>query len=401
MAPQNFEQAGNGDELELSRILRNSSPGHATSDFRDRLRDEFLRDCDLVSESRECKPERSSPPEMANLEDNMRSFLEMPTADSDYRAELRQRFIDFASVAQREAQAAQTGESENSPRGLIYRIGVFAAAVAAALFVAFYLPPESELREENFQSDGGALVDHDGTDPSDQQSGNESLAELDPTTPEDSDQLHVDDLGAEALEHQQRIAALTRWRVENPESLDGVSVDGLLLEREGSTSTSQKSLMASLARGAHLQTGAGDINLDLDSGLRMRLLANTSIQFHALPEAGSMGEIGFEVQEGEIFLETSASFAGNPIRIQTVDVEVMVTGTALGVKIDEMGTCTCVDHGQVEVLPLAAPNALLESVEDGRLFFVMRSGECIRVDFESQGPDHEHINGLAAFAELR
>jgi len=192
-----------------------------------------------------------------------------------------------------------------------------------------------------------------------------------------------------------------RWSLEGAPGLEEVLVDGNPLGQGGVLGPgAEQELLASLGRGAHLVTGAGALDLNLSMGMRMRVLPGTSVSFLGLPEPGSPQELGFVLERGEVFLETDKSYAGNPIRIETSDVEVMVTGTALGVMVDERGTCTCVDHGEVAVTRADRLSEAAESVSSRHLLFVLRDAECMRKSFDSL-EDAEHVHPLEEFAALK
>lgn len=186
-----------------------------------------------------------------------------------------------------------------------------------------------------------------------------------------------------------------QWRVRDPESLGGVLVDGQSLDA-GDVGL----LAAALRRGTQLVTGPRDLDLQLSLGVRMRVLANSSVEFASLPDAGSRQELGFALERGEVFLETEADFPGHPIRIATEDVDVMVTGTALGVMVDDLGTCTCVEHGEVAVSLARRGAEPVEAVSSGRLLYVMRDDQCMRKDMAANS-HRSHAEPLERFAAER
>jgi ferric-dicitrate binding protein FerR (iron transport regulator) len=313
-----------GEEA-LARGLRSDREDAPSAAFKARVRAGFLGQSSAVLRSRESKQARRGVP-MTDFEHNMRIALDQPEANVEFRDELKRRFIDFGKAANRESAEQRQDPKQAQPKGTLFRIGVFAAAVAAALLVIFYLPEDA------------------------------------------------------------------RWKLGAEPDLEGVLVDGRVLD--------QADLNIALGYGAELMTAANALDFELSMGLRLRVQPDSRVNFLPLPAAGSHQELGFEVLRGEVFLKTNADYIGNPIRFETRDVAVMVTGTALGVLVTELGTCTCVEHGEVSVTLAAKPELAGEKVSTQKSLFVLRDGECMRQSFEDQrGPMHaEHLDLLELFA---
>jgi hypothetical protein len=85
------------------------------------------------------------------------------------------------------------------------------------------------------------------------------------------------------------------------------------------------------------------------SGTLETALAPLRLTVGALPQLDGGSAIDLELAQGELFLRTSARWAGNPILVRTPVADVMLTGTTVGVLADELGTCVCVADGTARV----------------------------------------------------
>jgi hypothetical protein len=84
------------------------------------------------------------------------------------------------------------------------------------------------------------------------------------------------------------------------------------------------------------------------------------------------GKRHLSVTKGEVLVRKSKDSGSRPLVIKTLDAEVEVLGTVLGVLCGEDYTCVCVTDGDVEVRPFEAEHS---EAEAGETLLVMRDGE--------------------------
>ncbi len=134
-----------------------------------------------------------------------------------------------------------------------------------------------------------------------------------------------------------------RWKISGLRG-EPVEVTGTRLEERD-----LERLTAELTRGAVLRTQASWLDLTLEDALDLQVLPNTEIEFAALPDLDGSTPLRFSLRTGEVFLRTRAGYPGNPLRVETGEVEVGASGTIFGVLVDDRGTCVCVVEGEVVV----------------------------------------------------
>ena len=155
------------------------------------------------------------------------------------------------------------------------------------------------------------------------------------------------------------------WQLVEVDDPKGLVLGGVPIDR-----SDLANLGSELSRGADLSTGETTLELELPSSIRLRIRPGTELTLAALPEMGSQDAVRLYLAQGEIFLETLEGHPRNPIRIETAESRIEVTGTAVGVLRDELGTCTCVAHGVVHIEDLKS-GAVLD-LGGSRTHFVFR-----------------------------
>lgn len=132
-----------------------------------------------------------------------------------------------------------------------------------------------------------------------------------------------------------------RWQVEFEGPLR-------FAEREYQPSEGGR-LAVALESSGTVETAGSRARFTLGDGLDVELLASSSLSLPVLPELDGLAPIDFELARGEAYVRTSSSYAGNPIRVRTIDADVSIHGTTIGVLVDALGTCVCVADGVARV----------------------------------------------------
>ena len=160
-------------------------------------------------------------------------------------------------------------------------------------------------------------------------------------------------------------------------------------------------LSEELTGGTRLSTGDQEMTLAIDDLVSVRLLPRTRVRFQELAELGEGSPLALVLETGELYFRTHAGYPGDPIRVETSDVDVHAAGTAFGVLVDERGTCTCVCDGAVTVRG-RGEGGVAKRVAEGTSYLVFRGGAMgpkeMPFDTSGAGPEAEHVRELLEFA---
>jgi hypothetical protein len=194
----------------------------------------------------------------------------------------------------------------------------------------------------------------------------------------------------------------TRWKVVHLQGEGPVEVSsGRLAPGEPSEI---RRLSEELTAGTRLSTAEQEVTLAIDDVVSVRVLPHSRIRFQELGELGEGRPLSFVLESGELYFRTHAGYPGDPIRVETSDVEVRASGTAFGVLVDERGTCTCVCDGVVTVRTRGEGGAD-ERVDEGTSYLVFRGGAMgpkkMPFDTSPGAPEAEHIQELLDFTGER
>jgi len=139
------------------------------------------------------------------------------------------------------------------------------------------------------------------------------------------------------------------WSVREVPGSGPIEVAGTSFTGDSVSSSDKARMGSELSLGGRIVSGARELSLDLLGFLRVRVRAGTTVEFDPLPALDTAEPIVVLIHRGEVFFETLPGYPGNPILIRSAQATVSVTGTALGVLVDDGGTCTCVARGSVWV----------------------------------------------------
>lgn len=152
-----------------------------------------------------------------------------------------------------------------------------------------------------------------------------------------------------------------------------------------------------LTRGGRLESNADIVELLLDGELVVQVQPETSLMIGRLPDPGSGEKLVIEIESGEAYLKTLEHGIDYPIHFVTKQAYVQVTGTVLGVLVDENGTCVCVAEGVVEVVDRTLSDEPTITVERqfSHRIFPAASMQAKHVPF---GMEPKHTDPLTEFA---
>lgn len=99
--------------------------------------------------------------------------------------------------------------------------------------------------------------------------------------------------------------------------------------------------------------------IEVPEGSRLGLLFEDILLFEATsgtrmtlpptPHRWWQRDLAFEIQSGEVLIETGPEFAGRELRVRTPEGLIVVTGTLLSIERSAGGTCVCVIEGVAQV----------------------------------------------------
>ncbi len=191
------------------------------------------------------------------------------------------------------------------------------------------------------------------------------------------------------------------WSLREAPGVGPVEVAGVSFGKVRLSDSDRARIGVELARGGTVVTGERELSLDLQSTLRLNVQTGTTVEIEALPQLDTAEPIVLRLTRGEVLIETLPGYPGNPIVVQTDDALVSVTGTVLGVRVDDRGTCTCVARGAVFVDDRSGATAPAR-VTAGTSYLLFHGGAMppMLVDFGSNASEthREHTDVLSAFA---
>lgn len=191
----------------------------------------------------------------------------------------------------------------------------------------------------------------------------------------------------------------TRWEVE------GLVGSGRVELSSGSFGPEEVGRLADeITHGTQLSTLEQEVRLAIDERVSLRVLPHSRIRLHELADLGQGLPLSFVLEQGELYFQSHPGYPGDPILVQTGDVEVRASGTAFGVLVDERGTCTCVCDGVVTVLGRGS-GEVEKRVSEGSSYLVFRGGTMapkeMPFDPASNTEDGRHVRDLIEFVSAR
>jgi ferric-dicitrate binding protein FerR (iron transport regulator) len=112
-----------------------------------------------------------------------------------------------------------------------------------------------------------------------------------------------------------------------------------------------------------LESLEGTVRVALGDVLELELRPGSELTFPMLPELDGVSPVSFQLSGGEMYVAARPGWPGNPIEVRTKSANVMLSGTTVGVLVDEHGTCVCVAEGKARVsggamdMPVLAGNS--------------------------------------------
>ena len=157
-------------------------------------------------------------------------------------------------------------------------------------------------------------------------------------------------------------------------------------------------LAVALESSGTVETADTRARFRLGDSLEVEVLAGSSLSLPVLPELDGLSPIDFELGRGEAYLRTASSYPGNPIRVRTLDADVSIHGTTIGVLVDDLGTCVCVADGVARVRSSRVPGGS-QDVGSRATLRVYRdpSRQAVFESFPESGPGTAHTDDLESF----
>ena len=155
---------------------------------------------------------------------------------------------------------------------------------------------------------------------------------------------------------------------------------------------------------AEIQTGTNHLELVLPGELVVELTPDSTVDARGLVARPRAGAWRLHLRAGEALISKAPSTRERPLIVQTLDGEVEVLGTTLGVLCSTGYTCVCVADGEVEVRPnedRATPPA---AVRGGNTLVIQRRGDEVLTAMPfpetvcpSTSPHDHHVCTLLGF----
>lgn len=149
------------------------------------------------------------------------------------------------------------------------------------------------------------------------------------------------------------------------------------------------------SRGGPITADEVGLELLLEDRLVLEIRPNTELTLQRLPDAGADGQLVIDIERGEAFLKTLEDGLDFRVTFTTDEAWVNVVGTALGVRVDDMGTCVCVSRGSVNVVDRTADSEQT-MVEAGNTHFIFE-GAAMAPKEMSFGAERGHTDPLLEF----
>ena len=133
-----------------------------------------------------------------------------------------------------------------------------------------------------------------------------------------------------------------------------------------------------LGRGATVTAGrisagpTSELELQLGSQLRFRILPGTSIELPPAPRRWLPGTQTIVVHTGEIYGTTGGQVLEVPLHITAQQAEARLMGTTFAVFQNDDGTCVCLWQGCITVFPIDGGESVV--MEDEKKFYVFTDG---------------------------